>query len=75
MQIQTGPCPPEFFKKAAPAKYRFGEMEVGNWFLVDSVEEAERAQNAAYSYGRRKKNGFKLSMSKSNDKYCLKRVL
>jgi hypothetical protein len=74
MQIQKGPCPPEFFKKATPTKYRFGEMDVGNWFLVDSIEEAERAQNAAYSYGRRKSNGFKLSMSKSNDKYCLKRV-
>lgn len=74
MKVIKGPTPDGFFKKTQPSKYSFGEMSVGDWFIVEGIAAAERAQNAAYNYGLRHGNGFRLSMSKQGEEYCMKRV-
>lgn len=59
-EVKTGPLPESVAaKKASP--YRFDNMEVGEWFVVDGVAKAESAQNAAYYYGKKNDIPFKLS--------------
>lgn len=59
-EVKAGPLPESVSaKKASP--YRFDNMEVGEWFVVDGVAKAESAQNAAYYYGKKNDIPFKLS--------------
>lgn len=59
-EVKTGPLPDSVAaKKSSP--YRFDDMEVGEWFVVEGVAKAESAQNAAYYYGKKNDIPFKLS--------------
>lgn len=73
MEINKGPIPDRFEKKES-ATYQFQNMQVGDWFIVTGITNAERAQNAAYGYGKRSNTGFRLSMRKCGDEYCMTRV-
>lgn len=73
MEISSGP-PPERFIKPPKNKFEFKKMKVGDWFIVKGIANAESAQNAANGYGKRTGTGFKLSMRKSGEEYCMTRV-
>lgn len=73
MEINKGPIP-ERFAKPKNNRYDFKSMEVGDWFVVTGIASAESAQNAAYAYGKRSGNGFRLSMRKDGEEYCMTRV-
>jgi len=72
MQVNKGPLP--FIPKPSESRYPFAKMEVDDWIVVDTIEEAERTQNAAHSYGVRTRTGFKLSRRAYEGRYYLIRV-
>ncbi len=73
MEINQGPVP-ERFEKPKKNSFAFADMQVGDWFIVEGISNAESAQNSAYAYGKRTGTGFRLSMRKSGNEYCMTRV-
>lgn len=63
LKVNKGPLPDSASPERA-SPYPFAEMAMGDWLRVEGLTVAERVQNAAYAYGNKTKNGFRLSRRK-----------
>ena len=70
MDIEKAEQPPKPKRRSFP----FAHMDVGDSLFFEELTGVESAQNAAYAYGKKHANGFKVTRRKLENGYRLWRI-